>query len=299
MALSGVDLNLLVALDALLTQRNVTRAAEQVSIGQPAMSAALARLRKQFNDPLLHRVGQGYALTSLAEALITPVQEAIAAADVVLGAHKPFDPLRDEHSFCIVASDYVTFVLLRPLLIELATDAPNVRVVVASLDGDDDDLVRRGAADLMIYPTELASRFSDLPRATLFQDRFVLAADRDNPDLDNLDVERFLKLPYLAYSGNTPSIVENQTTFQGLALKAHMTVHSHVTVPMMLRGTRLVALVQERLARGLAAEAHLRLECPPVDLRPLVEAMYWSPRNTHDSAHKWLRNRLLDQAQRI
>ena len=90
MSLSGVDLNLLVALDALLAERNVTRAAERMSLGQPAMSAALARLRKQLGDPLLIREGRTYRLTTLAESLIEPVREAMVAAEQVLGARQPF-----------------------------------------------------------------------------------------------------------------------------------------------------------------------------------------------------------------
>lgn len=299
MPLSGVDLNLLVALDALLTQRNVTRAAEQVSVGQPAMSAALARLRKQFNDPLLDRVGQGYALTSLAESLVIPVREAIAAAEVVLGAQKPFDPAHDEHSFCIVASDYVAVVLLQPLIADLATEAPKVRIGVAALEGNDDDLVRRGQADMLIYPTELASGFEDLPRSILFEDRYVLVSDRANREVDGLDLERFLALPFLSFSGNTPSSVHNQTTFQGHTVEARFTVHSHVTVPLMLRGTSMVALVQERLALRLADEGNLQLQSPPVELHPIIEAMYWSPRTSHDSAHRWLRERLLQQSRKM
>jgi DNA-binding transcriptional LysR family regulator len=115
-ALNGVDLNLLPALDALLAERNVTRAAERMSLGQPAMSAVLARLRKHFGDPLLVREGRGLVLTTLAASLVAPVQEAMAATEAVLGARPPFDPRTDARSFTLVGSDYVALVLLRPLM---------------------------------------------------------------------------------------------------------------------------------------------------------------------------------------
>ena len=193
MSRAGVDLNLLVALDALLTERNVTRAAEQISLGQPAMSAALARLRKWFNDPLLVRQGRGYVLTTLAESLQQPVRDAIGAAEAVLGVREAFDPTRDERAFNVLASDYVALVLLRPLLAELADEAPMVALTVSSVGGDNADRLRRGSADLLIYPEDLADDgYSDLSCQKLFDDRFVVVADRDNTAVDDdIDVERF------------------------------------------------------------------------------------------------------------
>jgi DNA-binding transcriptional LysR family regulator len=298
-SLSGVDLNLLVALDALLTERNVTRAAERMSLGQPAMSAALARLRKQFGDPLLVREGRSYRLTTLAESLLDPVREAIAAADQVLGVRRPFDPRTDERVFSVMASDYVTLVLLRPLLSELAVEAPHVRITIMATGSDFDDKLRRGSADLLIYPVDLAETLSGLPRTVLFSDRFVLTADRDNPDLDDVDVERFRTLPYAGVSGAVPSLVESQLEAQGIAPRVEVATETQLIVPFLLVGTRLVGFVQERLVRAVAPHADLRTAPSPVELRPLVEAMYWTTRSSDDPAHRWLRARLVEQARRI
>lgn len=298
--LSGVDLNLLVALDALLTDRNVTRAAERMSLGQPAMSAALSRLRKQLGDPLLVREGRGYVLTTLAESLVAPVQEALAAAEAILGVRKGFEPASDDRTFSIVATDYVALVLLRPMLAELANEAPNVRIHVLSLGSGNADRLRRGTEDLLIFPTDLAGSFGDLPHSVLFKDRFVLAADRDNPDGGGaVSLDGFGELPYLAVRGSVPSLVESQLDFLGIPREPAVTTQSFVIIPMMLTGTRLVALVQERLAAPLADHANLRLMEPPFPLRPIVEAMFWSQRSTDDPGHRWLRSRLLDQARRI
>jgi DNA-binding transcriptional LysR family regulator len=299
-SLSGVDLNLLVALDALLSERNVTRAAARMSLGQPAMSAALARLRKQFGDPLLVREGRAYRLTTLAESLVEPVRDAVAAADQVLGVRRPFDPRVDERTFCVLASDYVTLVLLKPLLAELAVEAPGVRISVLATGADFDERLRRGSADLLIYPVDLAEQLSGLPRTVLFSDRFVLAGDTDNPDLDgDIGVERFSELRYAGVSGNVPSVVESQLEAQGIVPRTEVVTETHVIVPFLLTGTRLVSLVQERLLRALSQQANLRTVCSPVELRPLVEAMYWTTRSSDDPAHQWLRSRLAEQAARI
>lgn len=301
MSLNGVDLNLLPALEALLAERNVTRAAERMSLGQPAMSAALARLRKQFGDPLLVRDGRDYVLTTLAESLVAPVEEAITAADVVLGVRKPFDPATDVRSFTIVASDYVALVLLRPLLAELTREAPGIRINVASIGIDNDERLRRGTADIVIYPVELAGRLAEMPSTILFEDRFVLTADRDNPAVtDEVDLSRFAELPYLAVQNQAiPSVVETQLDALGVRRRTEVTTQNFVTVPLLLTGTRLVALVQERLARLLAQQARLRILSPPAPIRTLVEGMFWNPRNANDPAQQWLRARLLDQAGRI
>src|SRR6516165_692691 len=113
MGLGGVDLNLLLALDALLSERNVTRAAERLSVGQPAMSASLRRLRKHFGDPLLVREGRTLLPTPLAGTLAPLAREAVTALEAVFDRQRGFDPLVDSRSFTIMASDYVTVILLR------------------------------------------------------------------------------------------------------------------------------------------------------------------------------------------
>lgn len=298
--LSNVDLNLLVALDALLVERNVTRAAARLCIGQPAMSASLARLRKHFDDPLLARDGRGYVLTTLAESLVDPVRSAVVAAEAVLGRLPGFDPATDQRTFTIIASDYVALVLLRPFLADLAVEAPSITISVHHVAADNDERLRRGSVDLVIFPSELNRELADLPRTELFSDRFVLVADRDNPDLvDGIDLDRFANLPYLSVAGGQPSLVENQLDAQGIVRRADVLTESFAAAPLMVVGTRLVAVVQERLVRFVAGGSALQILEPPFDLRPLTEAMWWNPRTTDDPAHRWLRRRLRDRAATI
>ena len=294
--LGNVDLNLLVALDALLIERNVTRAATRLSLGQPAMSASLARLRKHFDDPLLARNGRAYVLTTLAESLVDPVRTAVLAADAVLGRNREFDPTVERRTFTIIASDYVSLVLLRPFLADLATEAPAVTIAIRQIAADNDERLRRGSVDLLIFPSELNRELADLPRTELFSDRFVLVADRDNPDLtDGVDLDRFAELRYLSLTGGQPSLVESQLDALGIARRVEVLTESFAVAPLMVLGTGLVAVVQERLAR-LVAGTSLQIMDPPFALRPLTEAMWWNPRTTDDPAHRWLRRSLLERA---
>lgn len=320
--LRSFDLNLIPALSALLEERNVTRAAERVSLGQPAMSAALARLRRHFDDPLLVREHRSYQLSTFAESLIEPVREAMRALDVATGGgRQTFDAATDARSFTVATSDYAALVFLRPLLASLAHEAPGVRLRLVPITLGMGDALRRGTLDFVLLPMELASELHGLPRKALFEDRFVLVADRDNPALAGaaglddhcgerqndgrqnggagIDLELLQQLPFVAVAGEMPALVGLRLQEQGVELRVDVTTETFVIAPMLLRGTPLVSLVQERLARIVADQAHLRLYRSPVDVGRIVEAMYWSPRGAHDPAHRWLRTRLIAQALQV
>lgn len=172
MALQSFDLNLVPALSALLEERNVTRAAERLSLGQPAVSAALARLRRHFDDPLLVREGRTYRLTTFADSLLGPTREAMSALDAAVGARRVFDPAADVRTFTVATSDYAALVILRPLLARLAEDAPGVRLRPVPISMGMGEALRRSTLDLVLLPMELAGELQDLPRKALFEDRF-------------------------------------------------------------------------------------------------------------------------------
>ncbi|WP_205314897.1 LysR family transcriptional regulator [Nonomuraea lactucae] len=296
--MSGVDLNLLLALDALLSEHSVTRAAERMSVGQPAMSASLARLRKHFDDPLLVREGNTLVPTPVAQSLVPLVREAVTAAEAVFGRPRGFDPLVDRRSFTIMASDYVVLILLRPLIVRLATEAPLQRVNVVPVQGDFGEKLRRGQIDLLVLPTELAGSRFGFPHRHLFHDRYVLVADAGNDAVGPvITPEEFAQLPYLAYSGgHLASIAESQLDALGIPRREEMSTQSFVIAPFLVIGTPFVSLVHERLARHFAGQIRLKLLEPPVPLRPISEALFWSPRQTDDPACLWLRERIAEQA---
>ncbi|MFF5257884.1 LysR family transcriptional regulator [Actinomadura viridis] len=301
MGLGSVDLNLLVALDALLSECNVTRAAERTSVGQPAMSASLARLRKHFNDQLLMKQGRNLVRTPLAETLVDPVREALSAAEAVFVRAPEFDPRSDHAAFTIIAADYVTMVLLRPLLAALAEEAPHVRIGVRPVEVNFADQLRRGHADMVIIPTELSGGRLAFPHEPLFTDRYVLVVDRDNPDVgETVTAEQLASLRYVAYSaGAILTIADSELETLGLRLQVDVTTQEFVVASFLVTGTRLASFALERLARQLSDAARLRIVECPLPLRVIHETMFWNPRQTEDPAHRWLRGRIVDFARSL
>ncbi|MEW1737967.1 LysR family transcriptional regulator [Nocardia beijingensis] len=296
-----MDLNLLLALEALLTEQSVTRAAERMSVGQPAMSASLARLRKHFNDPLLVRHGRSLALSPLGESLVEPVRSAVAAAGAVLERTSEFDPSTDRRTFTVVASDYMLIVLLRKVIATLATEAPGIQLIVVPIGTDFADQLRREHADLLIVPTEVVDSDFRFPGTHLLTDRYVLVASRDNTDLaEPISIEQFSKLPYAAYTISAiKPVIERQLESLGITRKIMVGTQSFVAAPFLLRETKLVSLVHEKLAHELEGPADLRIIEPPVELPPLHEKLFWHPRHASDPGHLWLRSRIVQFARTL
>lgn len=292
--LAGIDLNLLVALDALLTECNVTRAAERNCVGQPAMSASLARLRKHFNDQLLVKQGRYLTRTPLADTLVEPVRDALASIEAILVKKPSFDPRVDHAAFTIIAADYVTMVLLRPLLGMLSDEAPNVRISVRPVEAVFAEQLRRGDADMVIVPTELTGQRLAFPHEPLFTDRFVLIVDRDNRDVgDSVTVDELAALRYVTFSGGTVNpIADADLEALGVHLQTEISTQSFVVAPFLITGTHLASIALERLALQLAKAAKVRIvECPR-SFRTIHEVLYWDRRHSADPAHQWLRSRI-------
>lgn len=301
--LARVDLNLLVALEALLAECHVTRAAERVAVGQPAMSASLARLRRHFDDPLLVRQGRAMVRTPLADSLLPSVRDALASVEGVLGRNRSFDPTQDPATFTIIAADYVTFVLLRPLLTEIAAEHPNIRISVRSVDDSLDLQLRRGEVDLVIVPRELFSRRPVFPHVELFSDRWVIVVDADGDvgaDGRAITSEEMQQMRFAAYhSGTITPIPDQELDRLGVALDVEVVTQAFVLAPFLIRGTPLATITLERLARELAEPARLRLLESPHPLPEIHEEMYWSPRFTEDPAHRWLRSVVAEHSARL
>lgn len=299
--LAGVDLNLLKALDALLQERSVTRAAERLSLTQPTISAALARLRVLFDDELLVKTGRSMRPTPFAETLAVRVRELLGELEEILASHASFDPTRDEQTFRVLATDYSALILIHPLMEVLATEAPKVRIYLESRDiAEHADRLQRSEIDLAIVP-ERFSRATTLPAEPLFSDRFVAVAWRGNTEVsDPLTFEQLAELPYLTYSlGPLASMVDTLLRELGHWRRADTVVESFVIGPFLLKGTRHVAFVQQRLANSLQQAAELRIVEPPCDIPPVVETLTWHPRSTNDPGHRWLRQRITQLAQAL
>lgn len=294
MQLGSVDLNLLVALDALLEERNVSRAAERLLVGQPAMSSTLARLRALFNDPLLVREGRNLVATPFAESLVEPVRDVLSRIEAIINVGTDFDPLVDHRTFSIIASDYVALVLLRPLMERLPHIAPNVKIQVRLMEPDFLDQVSRGHVDALIMPRELLPDSIPMPIEPLFQDSFVIVADANNPDLEGPpDAEHFSHLSYLVCNAGTmPSIVERRLDVLGVARNVDMVAQSFVMAPFLLPGTRLVTVVQAKLATVLLSDERFQTLPLPVDIGLINEVLVSAPKRYTDAGHEWLRTQL-------
>lgn len=301
MDLRGTDLNLLVAFDALMAERSVTRAAERMFVGQSAMSASLARLRKLFDDPLLVREGRTLVSTPVAESMIVPIRSALGLVQGALDQRGSFDPATAHHTFTVLASDYVLLTLLRPLLGGLASEAPGVSINVRPIASDYAERVARGQVDFFVLPRELERSEVTFHSRDLFTDSLVCAVDENHPGIgDSISLEQFRAARYLDYDGGSlPSTAQMQLRALGLERPIDVTTQSFVVVPLMLRNTDFVTLIYERLGRLLAPATGIRLLPPPVPFSPITEALFWGERSQRSAPHRWLRDRISDAAEAV
>jgi DNA-binding transcriptional LysR family regulator len=291
------DLNLLVALDALLTERNVTRAGERLFLSQPAMSGILARLRHAFHDELLVRVGRNLEHTALAAELAVPVHDTVRQIEDLLNLHQTFTPETTRWSFGIAASDYVVFLLLGPLLKTLSAAAPHVSVRFSQLEPSALERLAAGDLDFVVLPSELEP---NLPSVPLFEDSWVCAIwSGHSHTKERFTLEEYLALPHLSFRLAGPdhgSIAETYLTEAGGERRIVASTESFATAPFLLRETPLVALVPRRLGERLRMAADIRLVEPPLDVPRLREELIWNPRFTASAPHAWLRDRLVEVA---
>jgi DNA-binding transcriptional LysR family regulator len=299
MELARIDLNLLVALDALLQERSVTRAGERLALTQPTMSGALARLRALFGDELLIRTGRTMTPTPLAETLERPVRTILSQIEETILARAEFDAAADVRTFRVLATDYTALVFIRSLVSSLERVAPGIRLRLepGGLE-DPGGRLQRGEIDLAIVPTRF-SEPTNLPSQPLFTDRFVAVAWRSNAEVsDPLTWDEFHKLPYLSYRlGSVPSMVDALLEELGHGRQLDAVVEGFVVGALLIRGTRQITFLQERLAQTLREVGELRLLVPPLDIPPLVETMVWHPRA--DPAHRWLRDHVAAVASQL
>jgi LysR family transcriptional regulator, nod-box dependent transcriptional activator len=298
MQLNRFDLNLLRSLDALLTERNVTRAAEKLFVTQQAMSGTLAKLRDYFEDQLLVRVGRQLELTPLARALTQPVREALLQIQSALDTRPSFDPARARCEFRFAMTDYVSLVFLPNVLGELAREAPSIRCHVESLRVSSFQRLESGEVDFCIgaddgglYGSHAAG--PEIRTHPLFEDDFVCVVDRQHPVVGehlSMEVYQSLRHNLVRFGSDVATIVERGWRRAGLDMNVLATAPSFAELLFMLPGTPFIATAQRRLARLLANSLPLRLiECP-LKLPCLHETLFWHARNETDPRHRYVRD---------
>lgn len=298
MRFNGLDLNLLLALHVLLEERNVTRAARRLNISQPAMSAALARLRDYFQDDLLTMQGRLMVPTVQAERLAAPVRKVLADLDALLTTNARFDPAITQRSFRVVASDYITAAVVAPLAARLAAIAPKVRFEMMLPCEEAAQLVMEGQADLTITPEEFVD--PDHPAELLCEERQVVIGWRENPVFaGELDADAFRRLGHVAvYVGTNqvPSYADRMLERMAVERRVEVACGCFTLVPWLLTGTMRLAVMHERLARRMVESFPLAVAPLPFEFPVMREMIQYHRTRAADEGLAWLRTQLKQQA---
>ena len=289
----GIDLNLLAGFDALMEERNVTRAAVRMGVSQPAMSAALSRLRTLFEDPLFLRSAEGLLPTPRARDLAGPVADALRRLEAALVKKPEFDPARVTMDFTLGLSDYPAFVLLPALLNALEKKAPGISLSVRSFSSRDSavDLLDAGLIDAAVGvpPTQAESRILTRP---ILHDDFVTIVRRDHPDARRgMSLKTFLSLPHVLASpeGDRHGLVDEALAQLGKRRKLALSLPQMFAVPAVVAQTRMTATVMKRVALHSPARRMLVLFPPPVALPQVQFDLIWHRRSETNPAQAWLR----------
>ena len=299
MRLGHFDMNLLVALDALLDTRSVTRASERLHIGASATSSALGRLREYFGDELLMQVGRRMDLTPLGRSLAQPVREILLTVQSTVVARLEFDPAQARRNFVIRASDYLTTVLLIDVVQRLQREAPGITLHIANMADDVPDRLDRGEVDFVIYPS--VSVNPEHPSQALFEETYSCVVWTGNTLVgETLSLEQYRQMGHVAATFGDSRSVSFESLMManlGVSRAIEVTTTNFNTLPQLVIGTTRIATVHKRLAQIYAHYLPLRLLPLPMDFPPLVEVMQWHAINNSDPAHVWMRRVLLEQAQ--
>jgi DNA-binding transcriptional LysR family regulator len=294
------DLNLLVALDVLLQERNVTRAAERLFLSQPAMSGMLSRLRHAFGDELLVRVGRKLEPTEFAASIASRVHECVVELEDLLEDTRPFVPESDHRAFRIGASDYAALLLFGPIVNRLVEVAPHMSVHFFRLDLTASERLNVGEIDFAIFPAEIDPA---LPSEPLFEDTWVCAAWDGHPSLgEDLTIEEFLKHPQMIFNISDPghlSVADEYLLRNGHERNIVASTESFTAAPFLLQGTPLLTIVPRRLGERMRLAAEIRLLELPFDVPPLREKLVWNPRFTSSPGHAWMREQVVEVARAL
>ena len=300
MRFHGLDLNLLLAFQVLLEERNVTRAARRLNISQPAMSAALNRLRDYFQDDLLTVQGKQMHPTAQAQELSGPVRRFLEDLDVLLTNTASFDPATTQRSFRLVASDYITAAVIGPLTARLAESAPRVRLQIMLPCEESARLVMDGQADLIVTPEDFTD--PDQPAERLCAERHLVVGWKDNPALARgLSAADFERLGHVAVhlgSTNVPSFADRHLERMGCRRRIEVTCGCFTMVPWLICGTQRLAVVHERLALRMATQFPFALAELPFEFPVMQEMMQYHKARENDAGLAWLRQELKSEAAR-
>ncbi|MCU7555646.1 LysR family transcriptional regulator [Alteromonas sp. ASW11-19] len=311
MNIAKVDLNLLVYLDVLLREGSVTKAANQLSITQPAMSNGLKRLRDLFKDPIMVRTSEGMTPTKRALELKPVVREVLSRLENTIQPETDFDPATSTRTFRIMTSDYAESTLLLELVGKLAEQAPNIVLDLITPSDVTFHDVEQGKVDMAI------NRFEELPlsfhQKVIWYDTFSCVMSKDHPLVDKFDLDSYLAAQHIWVSktgfgvgvGIDPNEVQKlgwvdaELTKIGKQRSIRVfTRHYHAAL-QIAKTQDLIATLPSKAAKLFANDPDVVVQSPPFDIPPIALKMAWSALLHHDAGHIWLRRLIGEVAAEI
>lgn len=302
MNLQTIDLNLLLVFEALMSERHVTRAAKRLGLSQPAMSNALTRLRRTFDDPLFLRTTAGMSPTPLAQSLSGPVSAALAQLRAALEEKREFDPAASEQVFHLLANDYAEIILLPGLLQALGERSSRVRLRFhrprnlfeppsASALTDSFDLAIGFYADTLTLDSSIRAE-------KLWEEKNVCIARERHPTIrGKVSLRQYAEASHVAvfYKDEGQGVIDTLLSQKGYSRQTALQVPHFASVPFAVASTELIATIPERLANAFQKQLRLQVLPVPLNLPPFRMALLWHERFHTDPAHQWLRSLILEQ----
>jgi len=306
MNLQSIDLNLLVVFEALMDERNVTRAARRIGLSQPAMSNALTRLRRTFGDPLLIRTSNGMAPTPAAKTLIDPIRKALSQLRSVLQENHAFDPAATRHSFHVLANDYAEVILLSPFARQVRREAPGVSLLVhrpANVFLPPSAAALAGSFDLAIgFFADPLALDAGVRSEVLFEEENVCIASARHPSIQGkLSIRQYASASHVAvfYKSEGTGFIDTLLAQKGLTRTTVMQVPHFCSVPFLVASSDLLATVPRRLAARFSKSLNLQILAVPFAMPRFRLSMLWHQRLDSDPAQAWIRATILATAAMI
>jgi len=309
MNINKIDLNLLIYFDVLLREQNVTRAANQLNITQPAMSNGLKRLRNLFNDPILVRTSSGMAPTERAQALAPVIRKILLELEEALQGEDNFNPATSDRVFRLMASDYAASTLVPHLLSSISNIAPHISIDIMTPSDINFHDVEAGKVDMAI------NRFEELPQSfhqkTLWHDSFTCLMASNSPLVNRFGLQSYLRAKHIWVSktgfgvgvGMDPKDVQKLGWVDEALAKIGerrmikvFTRNYNVAMQLALQD-QLIATLPSKAASRFSCDPAFKIMPPPFDIPQIELKMIWSPLLHHDSSHIWFRQKVLEAAQ--
>jgi LysR family transcriptional activator of mexEF-oprN operon len=299
MDLKSVDLNLLVAFDALMSERSVSRAAAKLGITQSALSHALKRLRIMFGDALMRRGPRGMEPTERALSLQQPTKGILANIHSIISTKLTFDPATTKRTFRLSMSDAMSVETLPLIVRKLRKYAPNIDLLVTS-SGPKDACARIINDEVEIAIGVFPHVQPELLRRELYRDELICVADINNPLLrrGRMDEKSYHASPHVTVAPNLDSGVQLDEIFVAMGLNRRVvaTVPHYIAIPALIRGTDLIGHTRLRLVKLLRSSSNLVVFPIPARIRvpELSFEEIWHARYEDDPGHRWLRDLIFD-----